>query len=730
MKKSIYINQDTLDKKGGGANFISFLKNKLKTKYQIKSDSLSSEIFLLNSFPFNSPFSFLKALLIGFIQNKIIIYRVDGPISVYRRKPEDLIIDKFIEVVISLSDHVIFQSVWSYNYMSKLCNIDKNKKYSIIHNSYLPNQKRLINNSKEIKVLISTWSKNWIKGFEVYQYIDSILDQFSNIKIDFIGRSPIDFKNINYLGEMSNQKLINEYKNYDIFFTASLFDPCSNSLAEAKSNGCMIIARNNGGHPELIGNYDLLFSNQNELFNIFSNLEVHLNKFNKKFSLNLKKENYSLNKYIEIFENIEKKNYFNYLNNLKLFLFQYSKLILFYLGYKLSFSFGLSLLKREYLLKFKNDFNSNNIKKFDYQEIINKIPHFIESMHSEDNSDLYRMSFSSDIYRKSLLVPQLYVLKLLKILSVNNKFQKENLIKLILDKFLLCEGNFIYISDVAHLKRITLKSRIKKYLNSELYNYYNQCYRADTRQAISSLLECNYDCEDIIEITYPKSIEYYLFELENFSKLQNLNIAWHELSHLSHLLFEISLTHSNSFKWSANHKKYLNKLSYTFNKFVHQIYLSSDFNSKKNQEKIKYLINGLMKLFSGFNRIKYIPNFSFDKIIEIIFRYNSQTNACDFLNTAYVLNYCVENAEKQQNEKILVYMDKLLNVILNKYYFYDLGGFSFYENSCQYAIYNSYVAKRTKEPDMHGTLLFTWFLSLYGKITNNNIFNKLNVLTT
>ena len=56
---------------------------------------------------------------------------------------------------------------------------------------------------------------------------------------------------------MDNEKLKNLYSNYDIFLTASLFDPCSNSLAEAKSNKCLIIARDNGGHRELISKYDI-----------------------------------------------------------------------------------------------------------------------------------------------------------------------------------------------------------------------------------------------------------------------------------------------------------------------------------------------------------------------------------------------------------------------------------------------------------------------------------------
>ena len=159
--------------------------------------------------------------------------------------------------------------------MQKLFKNNNIKNYSIIKNSYQKINKHKISRYKKLKVLISSWSDNWIKGFEIYQYIDSLLDEFDTFEVDFIGRKPLEFRNINYLGVMSNENLKKNYIKYDIYLTASLLDPCSNSLAEAKSNNCMIIARNNGGHPELIGKYDLLFKNHNDLYDIFQNLETY-----------------------------------------------------------------------------------------------------------------------------------------------------------------------------------------------------------------------------------------------------------------------------------------------------------------------------------------------------------------------------------------------------------------------------------------------------------------------
>ena len=70
-----------------------------------------------------------------------------------------------------------------------------------------------------------------------------------------------------------------------------------------------------------------------------------------------------------------------------------------------------------------------------------------------------------------------------------------------------------------------------------------------------------------------------------------------------------------------------------------------DFSDRQNY--IKNLVNGLMKLFSGVKRINYIPNLPFEKILNILEKYNSQNNACDFLNTFYVMDYCIDHDQKK-----------------------------------------------------------------------------------
>ena len=102
-----------------------------------------------------------------------------------------------------------------------------------------------------MKLVATSWSNNWNKGFEIFQYLDKNLDH-SRYKFTFVGNSPIAFKNVNWIKPVSSDKLARILQQNDIFITASQSDPCSNSLIEALSCGLPAVILNDGGHPELV----------------------------------------------------------------------------------------------------------------------------------------------------------------------------------------------------------------------------------------------------------------------------------------------------------------------------------------------------------------------------------------------------------------------------------------------------------------------------------------------
>lgn len=108
-------------------------------------------------------------------------------------------------------------------------------------------------NDRKIRLIATSWSSNWNKGFEAYKWLDENLD-FQKYEMIFIGNTPIKFKNIKHLSPISTNEIAVKLKASNIFILASRFEACSNSLLEALHCGLPVVGANGSSSPELIGN--------------------------------------------------------------------------------------------------------------------------------------------------------------------------------------------------------------------------------------------------------------------------------------------------------------------------------------------------------------------------------------------------------------------------------------------------------------------------------------------
>jgi glycosyltransferase involved in cell wall biosynthesis len=273
----------------GGANqFLKAIKNYFIKLNIYTENENEADIILFNSSP-----SALLLLLLSKVYilkkkkpNLIIINRIDGP--VYYIRDKDLEIDKaFFRFNDNICDGIIYQSNWSKNKNYYLGMKKNNFETTILNapNSNIFNRDNKIpfDKNRKIKLIATSWSNNWKKGFETYKWLDENLD-FSKYEMTFIGNSPLKFKNIIYKKPMNSENLAKELKKNDIFITASQKDPCSNSLIEALHCGLPAIGLNDGGHPEIIGKGGEVFNQKEEILTILdkitNNYELYQNNIN------------------------------------------------------------------------------------------------------------------------------------------------------------------------------------------------------------------------------------------------------------------------------------------------------------------------------------------------------------------------------------------------------------------------------------------------------------------
>ena len=256
---------------GGGNNFLYFLRDQFIRKKVYTKSLIRASAVIINSHQITK-----KEVMILFFwkllnPKKVIIHRLDGPISFHRPYSNT---DVFISRVNKLiSDGNIFQTSWSKNKNFALVGISPNIQNTVIHNEAnfeIFSHSRIRVVAKKIRLVTSSWSMAEKKGFKTYKFIDDNLD-FQKYEYYFIGNSPLKFKNIKMLGVMGKFELSSFLKDCDFFISASEDEPCSNSLIEASQCGLSILTHNSGGSPELVKDGDFIFSSKEELLQILQN---------------------------------------------------------------------------------------------------------------------------------------------------------------------------------------------------------------------------------------------------------------------------------------------------------------------------------------------------------------------------------------------------------------------------------------------------------------------------
>jgi glycosyltransferase involved in cell wall biosynthesis len=274
----------------GGANqFLKAIKAYLEKKACYENNPKKADVILFNG----SPSALLLLLIKGLYKLKkhnptlLMFVRLDGPIFLIR--DNDLEIDKaFYDLNNAAADGMIFQSHWSKknNFAQGMC---ENAFESVIINAPDPDffnkkEKKHFSANKKIRLIATSWSSNFKKGFATYKWLDDNLD-FSRYDMTFVGNSPIKFTNINHIPPLETEKLAIELKNSDIFITASQKDPCSNSLIEALHCGLPAIVLKDGGHPELLGMGGEIFTSAEEIPSLLEKIVADYSNYQNNIQL-------------------------------------------------------------------------------------------------------------------------------------------------------------------------------------------------------------------------------------------------------------------------------------------------------------------------------------------------------------------------------------------------------------------------------------------------------------
>ncbi len=284
-----------------------------------------------------------------------------------------------------------------------------------------------------------------------------------------------------------------------------------------------------------------------------------------------------------------------------------------------------------------------------------------------------------------------------------NSFQKKSRIY---PDYSFLDDAYIDNFNKFRIERFT-KDFVKKLLNlSKKYNYQSKKFelqtsiRAETKQAISTLQQVNFSNQYIYD-DFPKTEN----EIKNYLNKYDWNKPWSAGAQFSGLCVFVSTQLDDNLDIKTSLENYINSK------------VNSDgFYYSGEKPNYTELINGSMKVLTGLDWLNVPIHFP-EKIIDLCLSGKPSQQGCDLVDFVYVLYRCSLETNYRKKD-IIKYLENFYETIFNHFY-PNQGGFSYGIDSSQKLYYGVEISKGKNEPDIHGTLLLTWALSMIFKITEN-----------
>ena len=583
-------------------------------------------------------------------------------------KPRDNVdvLDPIMLESFKLDNLTVFVSEWTRDYYIKkgfaqhsaAINNGCNQKF------FNPSKQQKPPLSEKVRLVTHHWSDNWNKGFEFYEKLDKYIDTHPEFEFTFIGRrfnSNFKPKNIKLIGPFHSKELGDNIKINHIYFTASKFENCPIPVIEGFSCGLPVVY-----HRNLGGGVEVCERNGGEGYSTFEELVDKLNKIRENYGDYLKKINYK-----DLSSEHCCHSYYQVMKDLMC-------------NKVRKYSFETYLKKKQ---EQKDKRSTSPVQKHIDPEvnhpiiqiIVPPIQNKILLSDSDPNwikNVVYWMqAIENNGYRWSVLGYDNAKL------SAVSLFAK---LAVIYQKYYQASTE-------------TIRAMIMKYMKSDgLYVDLEHEIVSESRQAISGLI--NLGC------TVPQfSVNQFYSEPLYFMSDKEWENPWKAGAHLSHYLF---------FMKQLNKQDKIDQVLQQLKRYEHPN------GWYYGNPKPKWLINGIMKVFTGFDIInKPVDCKMAINIIDYLLKNKDSRGGCGIYDYIYVVTKCLEVVPEYRYEECKSHLMELSITILDHQQ--KDGGFK-YDNTTEKsgAYYGQTITPNGMLGTIHGTVLFSMALARLDKHFN------------
>ena len=178
--------------------------------------------------------------------------------------------DRLLLYANQVADHTIFISRWIRDYYIDK-GFDTSKNHTVIVNGcnkswYFPKKEKTLNIEK-INLITHHWSDNFMKGFDIYNFLDRFVESNDKFSFSYMGRYNKDYspKNINLIDPTYGPDVGRILREADIYITAARWEACGMHHIEAARCGLPVLYHSDGGGiPEVCMNHGVEFSNTDD----------------------------------------------------------------------------------------------------------------------------------------------------------------------------------------------------------------------------------------------------------------------------------------------------------------------------------------------------------------------------------------------------------------------------------------------------------------------------------
>ena len=165
-----------------------------------------------------------------------------------------------------IADHTVFISEWVKDHYTNR-GFDSSKSNTVIINGcnpdwYFPIENKSLNH-KKISLITHHWSDNFMKGFDVYNFLDKFVEENDRFSFTYMGRYNKDYTptHTNMIPPHYGPRVGEILRDHDIYVTAARFEACGMHHIEAARSGLPVLYHADGGAiPEVCKNHGVEFS--------------------------------------------------------------------------------------------------------------------------------------------------------------------------------------------------------------------------------------------------------------------------------------------------------------------------------------------------------------------------------------------------------------------------------------------------------------------------------------